>query len=94
MVAPTAPDLTIFLDLPADAGLARAEARRMEMPALPHANDDEAEPDAARKAPPPEPDAYERRDPAFHARLRAACAAHDRSPRGESRSSRSCRAVR
>ena len=53
VVAPTSPDLTIILDLPAELGLGRALGRRV------HATN-----------PDTEPDAYEKRDLAFHWRLR------------------------
>lgn len=58
IVAPTSPDLTFILDLPAAAGLARAAGRRVggaHASAL--------------------PDAYEKRDLAYHERLRAGYAA-------------------
>lgn len=55
VVAPTAPDLTLVLDLPADVGLARAAARHRA-----------GTPDGA----PGERDPYEERALAFHARLR------------------------
>ena len=58
IVAPTRPDLTLILDLPADAGLSRAADRRR------------ANAVAGTQA-----DAYEKRDLAFHERLRAGYAA-------------------
>jgi dTMP kinase len=58
VVAPTAPDLTFILDLPAELGLGRAHDRRRGVGA-----DRE------------EPDAYEKRDLAFHWKLRQAVAA-------------------
>jgi dTMP kinase len=51
VVAPTVPDLTLVLDLPAELGLGRAHGRRLEVA-------DE------------EPDAYEKRDLAYHWKLR------------------------
>ncbi len=54
LVAPTSPDLTFILDVPAATGLMRANRRR-------HAG----QPEGA------EPDPYEKRDLAFHERLRA-----------------------
>jgi dTMP kinase len=54
VVAPTSPDLTFILDLPAGVGLARAASRRAGP-----ANADVL------------PDAYEKRDLAYHERLRA-----------------------
>jgi dTMP kinase len=62
VVAPTAPDLTLILDLPAELGLSRALARR-------RAGLDEG----------PGPDAYEKRDLAYHWKLREAFAAISRS---------------
>jgi len=61
VVSPTVPDLTIILDLPAELGLGRAQGRRLS------AVRDHVEPDA--------PDAYEKRDLAFHWKLREAFAA-------------------
>jgi dTMP kinase len=61
VVSPTKPDLTVILDLPAELGLGRAHGRRMR------ASDDPSAADA--------PDAYERRDLAFHWQLRSAFAA-------------------
>jgi dTMP kinase len=58
IVAPTRPDLTLILDLPADVGLARAADRRR-----------------ANAVVGTQPDAYEKRDLAFHERLRAGYAA-------------------
>jgi dTMP kinase len=58
VVAPTSPDLTFILDLPAELGLGRANDRRRGAP-----------PDRI------EPDAYEKRDLAFHWKLREAFAA-------------------
>lgn len=58
IVAPTAPDLTLILDLPADLGLARAASRRQSGALSPI-----------------QPDAYEKRDLAYHERLRAGYAA-------------------
>jgi dTMP kinase len=58
VVAPTVPDLTFILDLPADAGLARATDRRL-----------------ANSLGGVQPDAYEKRDLAYHERLRAGYAA-------------------
>jgi dTMP kinase len=58
IVAPTRPDLTLILDLPADAGLSRAADRRR------------ANAVAGTQA-----DAYEKRNLAFHERLRAGYAA-------------------
>ncbi len=58
IVAPTRPDLTLILDLPADVGLARAANRRQ-----------------ANAVVDMQPDAYEKRDLAFHERLRAGYAA-------------------
>ena len=55
VVAPTTPDLTFILDLPAELGLGRAQGRRV------HGSN-----------PDTEPDAYEKRDLAFHWRLREA----------------------
>jgi dTMP kinase len=55
VVAPTTPDLTILLDLPAELGLSRALGRRVA----------ETSPDTAA-------DAYEKRDLAFHWKLREA----------------------
>ena len=60
VVEPTAPDLTFILDLPAELGLGRAHERRLR--------GTEGAEDAA-------PDAYERRDLAFHWSLREAFAA-------------------
>jgi len=57
VVAPTTPDLTFILDIPAELGLGRAHERRRGA---------SAERD--------EPDAYEKRDLAFHWRLRQAFA--------------------
>jgi dTMP kinase len=58
VVAPTTPDLTCILDLPAELGLGRAHDRRRVT------------------APDPEqPDAYEKRDLAYHWKLREAFAA-------------------
>ncbi len=54
IVAPTRPDLTLILDLPADAGLSRAADRRR-----------------ANAVVGAQADAYEKRDLAFHERLRA-----------------------
>ena len=54
VVAPTSPDLTFILDLPAELGLGRAHDRRR----------------GARRADRDEPDAYEKRDLAFHWKLR------------------------
>ena len=54
IVAPTRPDLTLILDLPADVGLARAADRRR-----------------ANAVVGTQADAYEKRDLAFHERLRA-----------------------
>ena len=54
IVAPTRPDLTLILDLPADIGLARAGNRRM-----------------ANAVVDMQPDAYEKRELAYHERLRA-----------------------
>ncbi len=54
IIAPTAPDLTLILDLPADMGLARAHNRRLA---------------GGRAA--LQPDTYEKRNLAFHERLRA-----------------------
>lgn len=62
VVAPTSPDLTFILDLPAELGLGRAQARRIQAP-----REDT------------EPDAYEKRDLAFHWKLREAFAAIARS---------------
>jgi dTMP kinase len=58
IVAPTRPDLTLILDLPADAGLSRAADRRR-----------------ANAVVGAQADAYEKRDLAFHERLRAGYAA-------------------
>jgi dTMP kinase len=58
IVAATRPDLTLILDLPADAGLSRAADRRR-----------------ANAVAGAQPDAYEKRDLAFHERLRAGYAA-------------------
>jgi dTMP kinase len=58
VVAPTTPDLTFILDLPAELGLGRAHDRRR-----------------AASAQREEPDAYEKRDLAFHWKLREAFAA-------------------
>ena len=58
IVAPTRPDLTLILDLPADAGLSRAADRRR-----------------ANAVVGTQADAYEKRDLAFHERLRAGYAA-------------------
>ena len=58
IVAPTAADLTLILDLPAETGLARAASRRQ-----------------AGALSPLQPDAYEKRDLAYHERLRAGYAA-------------------
>jgi dTMP kinase len=58
VVLPTSPDLTLILDLPAEAGLGRAQSRRLEAP------DERGSPDA-----------YEKRDLAFHWKLREAFAA-------------------
>jgi dTMP kinase len=58
IVAPTRPDLTLILDLPADVGLARAASRRRASAVVDT-----------------QPDAYEKRDLAFHERLRAGYAA-------------------
>jgi dTMP kinase len=55
VVAPTTPDLTLILDLPAELGLGRALGRRV------HGSN-----------PDTEADAYEKRDLAFHWRLREA----------------------
>jgi len=55
VVVPTTPDLTLILDLPAEAGLGRAQSRRLEAP-------------SERGG----PDAYEKRDLAFHWKLREA----------------------
>jgi len=55
VVAPTRPDLTLILDLPAELGLGRALGRRV------HGSN-----------PDTEADAYEKRDLAFHWRLREA----------------------
>ncbi|HEX9881892.1 MAG TPA: dTMP kinase [Hyphomicrobium sp.] len=60
VVAPTLPDLTLILDLPAELGLGRAQGRRL-------ATTDE------------EPDAYEKRDLAYHWKLREAFTAIARS---------------
>ncbi len=57
VVAPTSPDLTFILDLPAELGLGRAHDRRR-----------------GARADRDEPDAYEKRDLAFHWKLRAAFA--------------------
>lgn len=59
VVDPTTPDLTFILDLPAELGLSRAHGRRLR--------GTEGADDAL-------PDAYERRDLAFHWRLREAFA--------------------
>ncbi len=56
VVAPTSPDLTLILDLPAELGLGRAQDRRLV-------------------ASGEEPDAYEKRDLAYHWKLREAFAA-------------------
>lgn len=53
VVAPTVPDLTVILDLPAASGLARADQRRQA-----------GQPASIA------PDAYEKRDLAFHEQLR------------------------
>ena len=58
VVAPTTPDLTFILDLPAELGLGRAHDRRRGVGAGGE-----------------EPDAYEKRDLAFHWKLRQAFAA-------------------
>lgn len=58
IVAPTRPDLTLILDLPADAGLSRAADRRRSNAVVGT-----------------QADAYEKRDLAFHERLRAGYAA-------------------
>ena len=58
VVAPTSPDLTFILDLPAELGLGRAHDRRR-----------------GARADKDEPDAYEKRDLAFHWKLREAFAA-------------------
>jgi dTMP kinase len=58
VVAPTTPDLTLILDLPAELGLGRAHDRRRVAASNPE-----------------EPDAYEKRDLAFHWKLREAFAA-------------------
>lgn len=58
VVAPTTPDLTFILDLPAELGLGRAHGRRQGA-------------SAGRD----EPDAYEKRDLAYHWKLREAFAA-------------------
>jgi dTMP kinase len=58
VVAPTTPDLTLILDLPAEQGLGRAHGRRLVAP---------------KEA--PAPDAYEKRDLAYHWKLREAFAA-------------------
>ena len=58
VVAPTTPDLTFILDLPAELGLGRAHDRRRSVGAGGE-----------------EPDAYEKRDLAFHWKLRQAFAA-------------------
>ena len=58
VVAPTSPDLTFILDLPAELGLGRAHDRRRGAP-----------PDRIK------PDAYEKRDLAFHWKLREVFAA-------------------
>jgi dTMP kinase len=55
IVAPTRPDLTVVVDIPAKEGLARAAVRRAAVPA----------PEGRSSA-----DAYEGRDLAFHERLR------------------------
>jgi dTMP kinase len=55
VVAPTFPDLTLMLDIPAELGLGRAHSRRV----------DKVNPDT-------EADAYEKRDLAFHWKLRDA----------------------
>jgi dTMP kinase len=65
VIAPTAPDLTFILDLPADAGLARARSRRAE---------------GGRSD--LQPDAYEKRNLAFHERLRGGYAAIARAEPG------------
>jgi len=62
VVAPTTPDLTFILDLPAELGLGRAHDRRRVA-----ASD------------PEQPDAYEKRDLAFHWKLREAFAAISKS---------------
>jgi dTMP kinase len=62
VVAPTTPDLTLILDLPAEQGLGRAQGRRLVAP------------NGA-----PAPDAYEKRDLAYHWKLREAFAAIARS---------------
>ncbi len=54
IVAPTRPDLTLILDLPADGGLSRAADRRRSNAVVGT-----------------QADAYEKRDLAFHERLRA-----------------------
>ncbi len=58
VVAPTSPDLTLILDLPAELGLGRAQDRRIGP-----LRDDV------------EPDAYEKRELAFHWKLREGFAA-------------------
>jgi dTMP kinase len=58
VVGPTAPDLTVILDLPAAAGLERARRRRRAAAQAPEAAD-----------------TFEKRDLAFHERLRAGYAA-------------------
>lgn len=62
VVSPTTPDLTFILDLPAELGLGRAQDRRMSATGA-----DASLGDA--------PDAYEKRDLAFHWKLREAFAA-------------------
>jgi dTMP kinase len=59
IVAPTRPDLTVVIDLPASEGLARAQARR-----------NASEPAPAEGSAPRAEDPYEARDIAFHERLR------------------------
>jgi dTMP kinase len=61
VVSPTVPDLTVILDLPAELGLGRAQGRRLS------ASHGDAAPNA--------PDAYEKRDLAFHWKLREAFSA-------------------
>jgi dTMP kinase len=58
VVAPTNPDLTLIVDVPADVGLARANLRRVEKPG------------ASRNGQHQATDRYESRDLAFHERLR------------------------
>ena len=57
VLAGLTPDLTFVLDLPAEAGLARAEARRLR--------------ELAPQSITPERDLFEDRDLGFHQRLRA-----------------------